>query len=131
MATRKTTAKKIDWLNVAAIAATIIAALFIIKKVVENIRLKRLQKEAEKAPPPSTPIPGGNTGINPLDMGKLLKKGVNGQEVAALQTFLVADGATLPKFGVDGKFGAETEAALMQVKGVKEIRLKDYTSTKK
>lgn len=125
MATRKTTAKKIDWLNVAAIAATIIAALFIIKKVVENIRLKRLQKEVE-----TTPIPGGNTGTNPVNMGLLLKNGSRGQEVGILQSLLNGDGAN-PPLVEDLIFGAKTEAALFKIKGVKEIRLKDYTSTKK
>lgn len=41
-----------------------------------------------------------------------IKKGSSGNMVKQLQQALVNQGAKLPKYGVDGKFGSETEAAL-------------------
>ena len=129
MAARKTTAKKIDWLNIAAIGAVVVALLFIVKRVAENIKAKKAiqQQPGETPGVPSVP---GNTGVNPVNMGLNLRNGSRGQEVSILQTLLNGDGAN-PPLVVDGIFGAKTEAALFKIKGVKEIRLKDYTSTKK
>lgn len=42
----------------------------------------------------------------------VLKKGSKGEAVAELQRMLIATGRTLPKWGVDGDFGTETEDAL-------------------
>lgn len=54
-----------------------------------------------------------------LDMNKLLHRGVyNSKEVEELQKRL--------KVTVDGNFGKNTENALLAIKGVKEIKLKDY-----
>lgn len=41
-----------------------------------------------------------------------LKKGSSGALVKQLQQALLSQGGKLPKYGADGKFGAETEAAL-------------------
>jgi len=41
-----------------------------------------------------------------------LKKGSSGALVKQLQQALLAQGGKLPKYGADGKFGSETEAAL-------------------
>lgn len=70
-----------------------------------------------------------------LDQNLILKKGMAGAEVKELQRRMVAaynanPGASnialkLPKYGVDGVFGGETEAALLAWKGVKQIALKD------
>lgn len=43
---------------------------------------------------------------------EVLKKGSKGEAVAELQRMLIATGRTLPKWGVDGDFGTETEDAL-------------------
>ena len=43
---------------------------------------------------------------------KTLRQGMNGPEVKALQELLAAAGCTLPKYGADGDFGAETLAAV-------------------
>ena len=43
---------------------------------------------------------------------RTLKNGSRGTDVKALQEFLLQLGYSLPKYGADGKFGAETETAL-------------------
>lgn len=43
---------------------------------------------------------------------RLLKKGMNGTDVKALQELLLQLGYSLPKYGADGDFGSETETAL-------------------
>lgn len=47
-----------------------------------------------------------------FDNERLLKAGASGDAVVTLQQALVDAGFPLPKFGVDGKFGSETEAAV-------------------
>ena len=44
---------------------------------------------------------------------RLLKKGVSGADVTALQEALLKLGYVLPKYGADGKYGVETEAAVL------------------
>lgn len=44
---------------------------------------------------------------------RLLKKGMTGADVKALQELLMQLGYNLPKYGADSKFGAETEAAVI------------------
>ncbi|MDD3881797.1 MAG: peptidoglycan-binding protein [Eubacteriales bacterium] len=44
---------------------------------------------------------------------RLLKKGVNGTDVVALQEALLKLGYTLPRYGADGKYGEETEKAVL------------------
>ena len=43
---------------------------------------------------------------------RLLTKGTEGNDVKQLQEYLLQLGYSLPKFGADGDFGAETEAAM-------------------
>lgn len=43
---------------------------------------------------------------------RLLRRGMAGDDVEALQTLLMMLGHALPKYGADGDFGAETEKAL-------------------
>ncbi|MEX2604524.1 MAG: peptidoglycan-binding domain-containing protein [Gracilimonas sp.] len=43
-----------------------------------------------------------------------LKKGDSGQQVLRLQAALQRMGIALPQYGIDGKFGPETEAAVRQ-----------------
>lgn len=63
---------------------------------------------------PTVPV----SGTSDIDKTKLLKKGSKGMEVRTLQTLL--------KIKVDGDFGRNTENALFNQKGVKQIRLKDW-----
>lgn len=43
---------------------------------------------------------------------RLLLDGSEGSDVRALQEMLLSLGYALPRYGADGKFGAETEAAV-------------------
>lgn len=70
---------------------------------------------------------GSGAGTNtsqpaPLNYNLLLKKGMNGPEVAELQR-------RLGNLDDDGAFGNLTEARLQAVKCVKEIRLVHYDTT--
>ena len=52
----------------------------------------------------------------------MLRKGAKGEYVKALQNLLLSAGQQLPRWGVDGDFGAETEAAVkafQQINGIK------------
>jgi len=71
-----------------------------------------------------------------FDKTLILEKGDTGSEVAELQRILKYDfgkniGFTgVDKDGVDGDFGNLTETALMEVKGVKKITLKEMSDAK-
>ena len=47
--------------------------------------------------------------------GRLLKRGSSGEDVRQLQSILISLGYTLSKYGADGEFGAETEAAVRRL----------------
>lgn len=51
---------------------------------------------------------------NPAESQTDLRRGSKGALVRSLQAQLLAHGYTLPRFGADGDFGAETEAAVKQ-----------------
>lgn len=53
-------------------------------------------------------VPSTNTVLG----ARPLKKGMEGSDVKAMQELLIQLGYDLPKYGADGKFGAETLAAL-------------------
>ena len=59
---------------------------------------------ADQAAPPNTNVTLGS---------RLLKKGMVGADVKAMQELLMQIGYKLPKYGADSEFGAETEAAVM------------------
>ena len=71
-----------------------------------------------------------------LDMNTILSKGSTGDEVSVLQRTLINNyGADLGysganKDGIDGEFGALTEKALFDAKGVKKISLKQLLTNK-
>ena len=46
---------------------------------------------------------------------RLLKEGSRGEDVQQLQETLISLGYSLPKYGADGEFGSETEAALRKL----------------
>ena len=52
---------------------------------------------------------------------RLLKKGMTGTDVKALQELLLQLGYSLPKYGADGAFGSETEAAVLDFQKDQEI----------
>ncbi len=56
-----------------------------------------------------------------------LKKGSKGSNVKAIQELMMKiDSTLLPKFGADGDFGTETEAAAQKLLGKKSIDGADY-----
>jgi len=54
-------------------------------------------------------------------MSTLLKRGSKGAAVRELQSLLIKAGHPLPKFGADGDFGAETEAAVRALQARLEL----------
>jgi peptidoglycan hydrolase-like protein with peptidoglycan-binding domain len=63
--------------------------------------------------PSSSTASGGQTAAAPIILGtRLLKNGMSGSDVKALQEALMQLGYHLPKYGADGDFGLETEAAV-------------------
>ena len=84
---------------------------------------KKSKKKQEPLAPQVDPI---------LDMGRPtsvvrndnypLRKGSRGRKVSALQQWLLKiDKKLLPKYGADGDFGGETEAAVLKVLGKKSV----------
>ena len=84
----------------------------------------------------SMPKPINSDAFEGLDLDMVLAKGSNGREVSELQRILLNQyGADLgftgvEKDGVDGDFGTMTENALLKVKGVKQISLKEFLNNK-
>ncbi len=56
--------------------------------------------------------PGSTAAVVATLGARLLKKGMKGQDVIALQELLLQLGYQLPKYGADGDFGSETENAV-------------------
>lgn len=77
-------------------------------------------KKSEPTPSPEptpepTPTPSAKDNFP-------LKKGSKGARVSQVQSLLLKiDKNLLPKFGVDGDFGSETEAAVLKVLGKKTV----------
>lgn len=59
-----------------------------------------------------------------------IKKGIKGNKVKEIQKILVGiDANALPKYGVDGDFGSETEAALFKYLNKKSVNKQDDVDT--
>ena len=68
----------------------------------------------------SNATPG--TGSTPALLGqRLLKRGCTGEDVRQLQQALMSLGYDLPRYGADGSFGGETEAALRAMQTASSI----------
>lgn len=73
---------------------------------------------------PSTNPPVNNSG-NPSQFP--LKKGSNNDYVRKLQSYLLSiNTSCLPKYGVDGDWGSETESCVMSILGVNSISYQLY-----
>lgn len=57
-----------------------------------------------------------------------LRFGSVGSQVKTLQQYLLDNGGSLPNYGVDGDWGAETQAAVTSVLAVNEVSQALYTS---
>ena len=67
--------------------------------------------QTAKQPEVKEPVSVGTLG------SRLLKKGRTGDDVKMLQELLMELGYELPKYGADGDYGNETEAAVMEFQG--------------
>jgi len=80
--------------------------------------IKQVSKNSKK--PDVTPIIDDVTPAPPVSSDFPLKKGSKGASVRRLQTALTKlNASALPRYGVDGDFGSETEAALVAQTGKK------------
>lgn len=59
-----------------------------------------------------------------------LKMGSTGLRVQQLQQYIINNGQTLPEYGVDGKWFAETEAAVVQGFGENEVTKEQFIENK-
>lgn len=81
-------------------------------------------KKPSKTTAPVEPAPTGGATTTPIPVssGFPMKKGSKGKNVAAVQQWLLKiDKTLLPKYGADGDFGSETEAAVQKVLGKKTV----------
>lgn len=95
-----------------------IGAYFVIKSMRER------KKEQEPQTPSPTPSARPVTPITtaPTSGAFPLRKGSKGSKVSELQQAIIArDKTLLPRFGVDGDFGSETEAAVLKLLGKKSV----------
>ena len=73
-------------------------------------------KAEKNVPPVAAGTPAETPKIYALGE-RILKKGMKGEDVKALQTELMAQKYALPKYGADGDFGGETLAAVKAFQG--------------
>lgn len=102
--------------KIVAGALALVGAYFVFKYFQKP---KSQASEPEKGKPDVTPTP---TPKPKPSSGYPLKKGSSGRLVSSVQQWILKiEPSLLPKFGADGKFGAETEAALEKLIGKKTI----------
>lgn len=113
--------KVITGVSVASVLT--LGIILIVKKVKKNRELA--QNDVIELPIENTNSGGSapKAIATPINKNLVLKKGSKGKEVKTLQTLM--------KISADGIFGSQTEAKLMALKGVKQISLNAYPTTKK
>jgi hypothetical protein len=116
-------------IGIIAVSAVVALILFIVIISVSK-RKKTTPVDDLPAPGPSTvPVPGINSNgtININEVSAVffpLKFGSKNDYVRVLQTYLKSRDATLlATYGIDGHFGAETEAACVKMLGVSSVSL--------
>lgn len=114
--------------------AVILAATYAGYTLYKKYKQKKDEQSGDGSASAGPRTGGGTTTTAPKDIfaNFPLKKGSSGVLVKQLQTALLAQGGKLPKYGADGKFGAETEAALKSlysITSVDEARFKYITET--
>jgi hypothetical protein len=82
-------------------------------------RIYRYGRPVYSAAAPRPPSPPPTTTEDIVRQLPTLKRGSSGEDVGTLQHLLLARGKTLPHFGADNDFGAETETALKAATGSK------------
>lgn len=98
--------------KIVAGALAVVGAYFVFKYF-QKPKVKAAEPEKEKSDVTTTPKPTN---------GYPIKKGSSGRLVSSVQQWILKiDPTLLPKFGADGKFGSETEAALQKLIGKKTV----------
>ncbi len=98
--------------KIVAGALAVVGAYFIFKYFQKPKSTQPVQGEPDVIAPPSSKP----------DSGYPLKRGSTGRLVSSVQQWILKiDPTLLPKYGADGKFGAETETALQNLIGKKTI----------
>lgn len=125
---------KIDLKNKQTRTILIISGLALLVGIILYFSLrKKPANNIEIETDPTSSAPGINTNgtVNVEELSVLLfplKRGSQNDYVRVLQSWLNSHGANLSTYGIDGKFGAETEAACESVLGVKEVSFEKFKS---
>ncbi|MEY4051011.1 MAG: hypothetical protein RL262_1845 [Bacteroidota bacterium] len=102
------------YMKLAALAAIAIGGYLVIKNI-----LNKPNDSNKEAPTPNDP-----SKIKTSDFP--IKKGSKGEKVREIQTLLIGiDPNSLPKYGIDGLFGSETEASLFKYLNKKSVDNQD------
>ena len=103
--------------NIIGIALAAAGVYFIYRYFKKPVSIMAPQQPEEPKPIGQTSRPSAT--VNP---NFPMKKGSKGENVKALQNMiLMIDKSLLPKFGADGDFGSETEAAVQKLLNKKSV----------
>ncbi len=120
---------KIDFLNIFLIGAIFATVAILVSELVKMLK-KRKEQSAESLPQTTTQAVEI---VQEIDYDKTLQFGTNAKpEIKVLQTWINADGGrdeSGKPLVIDGLFGAKTQGALYDLKGVKKITLNQYRTT--
>jgi hypothetical protein len=106
------------YMKLAALAAIAIGGYLVVRNILGKSKGSNIE----------SPTPDAPSKINAQDFP--IKKGSKGEKVRELQTILVGiNSSSLPKYGVDGDFGSETESALFKYLNKKTVDSQDDMTT--
>jgi hypothetical protein len=106
------------YMKLAALAAIAIGGYLVVRNILGKSKGSNIE----------SPTPDAPSKINAQDFP--IKKGSKGEKVRELQTILVGiNPSSLPKYGVDGDFGSETESALFKYLNKKTVDSQDDMTT--
>ena len=103
--------------NIIGIALAAAGVYFIYRYFKKPVSIMAPQEPQEGGTPKTLATPS-----KPIAPNFPMKKGSKGENVKALQNIiLMIDKSLLPKFGADGDFGSETEAAVQKLLNKKSV----------
>jgi hypothetical protein len=106
------------YMKLAALAAIAIGGYLVIRNILGKSSTSNVE----------SPTPDAPSKLSAQDFP--IKKGSKGESVRELQTLLVGiNSNALPKYGVDGDFGSETESALFKYLNKKSVDSQDDLTT--
>lgn len=106
------------YMKLAALAAIAIGGYLVVRNILGKSKGSNIE----------SPTPDAPSKISAQDFP--IKKGSKGEKVRELQTILVGiNSSSLPKYGVDGDFGSETESALFKYLNKKTVDSQDDMTT--